>query len=177
MVQHRYFFALKPPAHQVRGIGAVRDGLPGDALVVDSRLHLTLAPTPLFDAEQPTVVEALRKLGGAVDAEPEPVLLDRLSAQGGSVALRPARPLRGVVAMASQLIRMMSRQALLLENYSCRPHLSLFYRFGQTFVRPIPPISWEARDIVLIHSLHGLTRHEELGRWSLATRQYRLSFE
>lgn len=47
------------------------------------------------------------------------------------------------------------------------PHLSLAYPSEGFQEEQIAPVSWEVRELVLVHSLVGQTEHRELARWSL----------
>jgi 2'-5' RNA ligase len=47
------------------------------------------------------------------------------------------------------------------------PHMTLFY--GDTMTPcPVPPVAWRAREIVLMHSVVGLTEHRRLASWPLS---------
>jgi 2'-5' RNA ligase len=61
------------------------------------------------------------------------------------------------------------RGAALDRSFS--PHVTLLYRKGRAFVRPVKPIAWRAAEFVLIHSEIGRTRYRELGRWPLVAVQ------
>ncbi len=47
------------------------------------------------------------------------------------------------------------------------PHLTISWSRRQIAERPVPPLRWTARELVLIHSLQGAGRHQVLGRWPL----------
>jgi 2'-5' RNA ligase len=51
------------------------------------------------------------------------------------------------------------------EHYT--PHLTLLYDDRHVAVRPIEPITWTAREFVLVRSLIGQSRHEVLARLPL----------
>jgi len=48
-----------------------------------------------------------------------------------------------------------------------KPHMTLLYHERRIAEHPIEPVSWTANEFVLIRSLHGQTKHIELGRWPL----------
>lgn len=74
-----------------------------------------------------------------------------------------------IVALRRQLLFALSRLARLpMPAASFTPHLTLIYNCGRTPLMTLEhPISWLAQDFVLVMSIHGETRHEELGRWKL----------
>jgi len=50
-----------------------------------------------------------------------------------------------------------------------KPHLTMAYDCPSFEpVRLTTPLIWEVTKSQLVHSVHGETRHKELGRWSLA---------
>jgi 2'-5' RNA ligase len=51
------------------------------------------------------------------------------------------------------------------EHYT--PHLTLLYDGCHVAARPIEPITWTAREFVLVRSLIGQSRHEVLARLPL----------
>lgn len=47
------------------------------------------------------------------------------------------------------------------------PHITLLYGDHDLPEQPVEPISWIARELVLVHSLHGQTMYQPKGRWLL----------
>jgi len=47
------------------------------------------------------------------------------------------------------------------------PHMTLLYDTRRLAPCSVEPVTWTAREFVLIHSRIGLTQHIPLGRWSL----------
>jgi 2'-5' RNA ligase len=45
--------------------------------------------------------------------------------------------------------------------------MTLLYGRGATVHQAIEPVAWTVRELVLVHSFLGETRHEVLGRWPL----------
>ena len=43
--------------------------------------------------------------------------------------------------------------------------MTLFYRNGEPFSRPVRPVRWIAEEFVLIHSIVGRTQYDVLGCW------------
>lgn len=174
-VLHRYFFALRPTEGVARRAGTLRDAFAdAGSGVRDERLHVTLGITDDFAERPVTVVDRLLGIGDAVDAEPFTLVLDRLSGNGRTIALRPSRTPPGLTALHRQLDAQMRYWNIRRPGWSFNPHMTLVYRPHQEFIRPIEPLAWEAADLVLIHSLVGRSQHRELGCWPLQRRQMEL---
>ncbi|MBO9714708.1 2'-5' RNA ligase family protein [Sphingomonas sp.] len=177
MLLHRLFFALLPPFVQRNLIAVHRDAFPGaTSLVANDRLHKTLAIAGDFERFPKAVAEAMLAIGAAVALGPFAVRLDRLSGSNRSIALRPSRRSAGLAELSRQLAEPLRRHGLARDGWSFSPHVTLLYRNGAPFQQPIEPIGWDATDFVLIHSVVGATRHVELGRWRLESRQGAFGF-
>jgi 2'-5' RNA ligase len=48
------------------------------------------------------------------------------------------------------------------------PHVTLMYDDSLLDATPVPPVTWMAGEVVLVHSLLGETRHIHLARWPLS---------
>jgi 2'-5' RNA ligase len=174
-VLHRYFFALQPPTPVASRAGMLRNAF-GDAggCVSDDRLHLTLGITDDHAERPAAVVDRLLGIGDALEAEPFALTLDRLSGNGRTIALRPSRTPPGLTALQRQIDAQMRYWNIRRPGWSFNPHVTLVYRPHQDFLRPIDPLTWEAAELVLIHSLVGRTQHRVLGNWPLRRRQMEL---
>jgi 2'-5' RNA ligase len=53
------------------------------------------------------------------------------------------------------------------EHGKIMPHITMLYDPAMVLEQAIEPVTWTVRELVLIHSLRGLTRHVILGRWPL----------
>lgn len=174
-ILHRYFFALQPPEPMVRRAAILRNAFAETGGGVrDDRLHVTLGITD-DHAERPArVVDRLLAIGDAIDGEPFMLSLDRLSGNGGTIALRPSRTPPGLTALQHQIDAQMRYWNIRRPGWAFNPHMTLVYRPHQPFLRPIEPLAWEAAELVLVHSLVGRTQHNLLGRWPLQRRQMEL---
>jgi 2'-5' RNA ligase len=47
------------------------------------------------------------------------------------------------------------------------PHMTLSYGRCSLDAQATEPVAWTVRELVLVHSFIGQTRHEVLGRWPL----------
>ena len=174
-VLHRYFYALLPLEDVGRRAGVLRNAF-ADAggTVRDERLHVTLGITDDFAERPAAVVDRLLGIGDAIDAEPFALVLDRLSGNGRTIALRPSRTPPGLTALQRRLDQQMRYWNIRRPGWTFNPHMTLVYRAHQEFLRPIEPVAWEATELVLIHCLVGRTQHRVLGTWPLQRRQMEL---
>jgi 2'-5' RNA ligase len=172
-VSHRLFFALRPPIVLARQVANAASWFETEgAPVAAERLHVTLfILDDRFDLPD-SLVAALTGVGNGVAAAPVEIVLDRVGGGERSIALRPGRRIAALDALHRQLDER-SRAAGIAPRagYAFNPHMTLGYRDGQPFGMAVPPVAWTARELVLIHSHLGRTRHEVLGRWPLADPQ------
>lgn len=177
VVCHRFFFAHVPPARPCALIGVHRDAIEGaHGHVTNDRIHVTLAITDDYEQYPAQLERELLAIGEEVAADPFGMSLDRLSGSARSVALRPSRRIGGLTDLHRQLDRGMSRRRLRRRDWTFSPHATLAYREGRPFQQPVTPVEWDATDFVLIHSAVGATRHTELARWPLISRQRSFGF-
>jgi 2'-5' RNA ligase len=175
---HRFFFALYPDADTAERICRLahgyrrRQGLSGWPMTAE-RLHLTLNPVhagrELDDREVAWVIEAAAR----VTRPSFLVGLDHIvSWRGGP------RPLVLVgqdgtigVEMLQAAIHLALRQAGLARRprRELRPHVTLLRDEAETPTEFVGPVRWRVREFSLVHSPHGESRHEVLGRWALET--------
>lgn len=108
----------------------------------------------------------------ALAAEPFAVAFDavRNNALVGAIAGRGLRDFR------KALVRHLAAHGIPVPPYKARPHLSLTYGTLSQRNIAIPPIGWQVDEFLLIRSVHGEGRHEELGRWPLIARQHAFAF-
>ncbi|WP_066725451.1 2'-5' RNA ligase family protein [Sphingomonas pituitosa] len=176
-IEHRLLFAFRLAASVRSLVAGHRDGLgPAASIVSDDRLHMTLAITSDHPQLPCAAADMLCAIGSSLTASPIALRLDQLSGARGSIALRPARRIKALSELTATLNRRMAAAGLLRDKWRCHPHVTLLYRAGAPFSRPIDPICWTATDFVLIHSIVGATRHIELGRWPLIERQGSFGF-
>lgn len=172
---HRLFFALQPPIPEMRRMGLIRDALgAADTPVTNDRFHLSLGITNDYASLPHDLVHRAMQIGDTISGDPFALCLDRLSAGAHSVALRPSRRPPALTALQKRINDLMLYWGMRRTDWSFSPHVTLAYREGPAFLEPITPVSWEAREVVLIHSLVGMTRHVELGRWPLIRHQLEL---
>jgi 2'-5' RNA ligase len=167
---HRLFYALRPPEGAVDYIMEEQRRFGPGWGIRQEHLHVTLAmandhamfPTPLADR--------MLAVGDRIAADPFRFILNQVAASRRSVAMRPSKALSQLGHFQRQLdIGMTMAGIAARAGWRFSPHLTLLYRHGRPFSRWIDAVSWTVTDFVLIHSLVGLTRHEDLGRWRLGS--------
>ena len=176
MSAHRLFYAFLPTGEARGAIIDYRNLEAPASIVSDLRLHMTVAipndyhrvPTPLID----------RLLGAAANVAGAPVslVLDRLSATGRSIVVRPSRRPATLVNVQEQLQRALASVFGLRCDWTFNPHVTRGYDRRPYSECAIAPIVWTADSVVLVHSHVGTTRHDILGQWRLVDRQGSFAF-
>ena len=169
IICHRLLFAVRPPAEVVPQIGALF-ALPGmEGRRVPARnLHIAiemLEDSLFYPARE---VRAALGAGAKVEVEPFEIILDRLAGSHGLVALRPSRRLP-MLQHLHEVVREARADAGLpeREGYRFNPTMTLVYREGMPFTRPIDPIVWRVEQLELVDSLVGSSRQDPVGHWPL----------
>jgi RNA 2',3'-cyclic 3'-phosphodiesterase len=173
--RHRLFFALKPPLAEARRIGLARDGLGiTSGAVSNDRLHVTIGITQDYASLPGDVVHHAMRIGDGISGDPFDLCLDRLSAGAESVALRPSRRPPALTMLQKRIDALLTYWGVRRADWRFSPHVTLGYRPGPVSLEAVAPIAWQVREVVLIHSIVGATRHIELGRWPLVRHQLEL---
>lgn len=168
-LRHRLFWAIRPTAPVDTQIGNFVEQLaPGMPRVRNDRLHVTMGITEDYPEEPTDLAATMREISDDIAARPFEMMVDRLAGSSGSVALRPSRRVTGLHALHDQIMAVTRRARLALRRqWHFNPHVTLFYRDGAPFTRDITAFRWRVDELVLIHSLVGLTEHRVLGCWPL----------
>jgi 2'-5' RNA ligase len=169
---HRLFWAIIPVTPFDVQIGNfIEKFAPGARRVRNDRLHVTMGITEDFPDEPTELARTMLDISDDIAAQPFDILVDRLTANEGSVALRPSRRIGGLYALQDQIMDVTRRAGVTLRRqWHFNPHVTLLYRHGVPFSRDIEGFRWRVDELVLIHSLIGLTEHRVLGRWQLRGR-------
>lgn len=166
---HRLFFALRPPLVLARQIVAAAHWFEdGRGVLRAEHVHVTLDlldDRPDFDRD---LAKRLLDVGERVAADPFHVVLDRVVASSGSIALRPSHRIPALDALRDEIVRQRHAAGIAgREGYRFSPHVTLGYRKGAPFDQAVAPVAWPVEEFVLIDSHVGAGRHETLGRWPL----------
>ncbi|NYE29530.1 2'-5' RNA ligase [Rhodanobacter sp. K2T2] len=176
------FFALLPDeqakAEMIRiGERLVKSHRLGGSSVDIDRLHITLTPIGKPDRLRQPLEGALLAAAENVRMKAFEVTLDsamrfsNTSADGRFpfVLCADASTTQAALNLRKALAQAQYAQGLFVPGVSSyMPHVTLLYGHGvEAIEQPIPPISWRAREFMLIRSFFGQSRHEVMGRWPL----------
>jgi 2'-5' RNA ligase len=166
---HRFFLAIPPPAAEAARIGALRDGLGGAVgRVSDDRLHITMLIFDDLPFVPPLLAEVVKQAMASLNTPPLHLSFDRIVTSGRNTCLVSGEGLPALTALKKHLVAALNGVGLPpRKKWVFNPHISLLYDAHEPRTEAIMPISWKAEEIVLIHSLVGLTKHVELDRWPL----------
>jgi 2'-5' RNA ligase len=174
----RLFFGLFPDATAAGRIAGLADRLraehrlAGRPLQAD-RLHVTVSHVDDFAGLPDRVVAAARDAGASVRAAPFDIAFDRVASFANRrdkkpFVLRGGDGLAPLIAFQQALSLAMAKAGLgRYVETRFTPHVTLLYDAALVPEQPVEPIRWTVRELVLVHSLLGQTRHVALGRWPL----------
>jgi RNA 2',3'-cyclic 3'-phosphodiesterase len=136
-----------------------------------SRFHISLQCLGEHDEEPEQVVADARKAAASVRMRPFAVMFDRIASFSGREGNYPLVLLGddGVVGltMLYQSLGTAMRNVGLEARLDFTPHMTLLYDDRRIGERPIKPICWTVRELVLVLSLIRKTKYVFLGRWPL----------
>jgi 2'-5' RNA ligase len=165
---HRLFVALLPPADTAARIGAVRDGLQPRGHVANERLHITMGLLADMATLDEDILMRARLALSRVRAAPVQLCFDRLSSSSKTICLIPGERPAALDALQEKIEVAFLEAGLAFAPYwSFNPHMTLLYGPRERTGEAIMPISWCASEVVLVHSLIGLTRHIIVDRVAL----------
>lgn len=172
------FFALMPDAAATAQASLIASRHLADRRMIGRplaphRFHVTLFSVGGFLGKVPDeIMTATQAAAASVRAEPFEVSLDRATSFHRSRGKRPYVLLGGdgvadIMPFYRDLGGAMHRAGLHVSGggHSFRPHLTLAYASEYRAEIPVDPVSWIAREFVLIESWVGLTQHHVRGRW------------
>lgn len=176
-VTDRLFFAIRPDAAAAARATRIAErlrsafGLTGEPIAPE-RLHLSLHHLGDYTGVPRDIVARADEAASDLAARPFEVAFDRVAS---FPVRRPRRPLvlrggedRSLTGFHAALGEAMRRRGLgrwVAPRFS--PHVTLLYDAQCVTARPVEPVAWTVRELVLVHSLHGQARHVALGRWPL----------
>jgi RNA 2',3'-cyclic 3'-phosphodiesterase len=181
-LRHRLFFALVPDAEAAARLthisGQLRkaNSLAGKPITTE-HLHITLHhlgdyPEP---GVPPEMLEKARVAGDSLNMPSFEVTFDCVMSffktANHPFILRGKAGLDRTRAFQEALGRAMVKAHLgHCVDTRFTPHMTLSYEKRNVPEQAIEPVSWTARELVLVHSLIGQTRHIHLARWPLPQR-------
>ncbi len=169
-LRHRFFYALFPPPALAAEI-AQRFAMEGVRMIRADRLHVTIDLSEDFADYPDDTADALIAAGSRVDVPPFALTFDSVVDTPYTMSLRPEAPEPGMPALHDAIVAARVDAGVEgREGYRFAPHITLAYRKGPAGVRSIPPVGWTVDRFVLVHSLIGQGRYDEIGCWPLRVR-------
>jgi 2'-5' RNA ligase len=176
---HRLFFAIRPPRDAAWSLQRLADGWRRTRgvtapLMPHDRLHISLNSLGAHDALPSRQIAAAKAAVAAVSMPPFVVALDRVGTWGRGEGVRRVVAwaddgLVGVHFLHGHIHRALARSGLgSAVEPSLQPHLTLLRAKDETPLEFVDPVSWRVEEFVLLDSVWGEGRHEEMGRWRLA---------
>jgi RNA 2',3'-cyclic 3'-phosphodiesterase len=175
----RLFFSVFPDPKTATQIARAawnlrRDhGLKGRPLLT-SRFHCSLYGFEQRGGPSPSLVAKTEEAAALVTAASFKLLFNCVKSFSGRAGNHPLvlagdDGVIGLMRLYSSLCAALCKVGLRpRECSSFTPHLTLLYGDRCVSEQPIEPISWTVREIVLVLSLIGQTKHLLLNRWRLA---------
>jgi RNA 2',3'-cyclic 3'-phosphodiesterase len=178
-LKNRLFFAVFPEAlaaARSRDVAQrLRDqhGLRGRPLA-QSHLHVSLHGVGEYPGIPSGVVADACAAAATVSVEAFSISFDHagsLATKRGllPLVLRAEAPPAALFGLRLRLGDALARKGLPCGRArSFTPHMTLLYDLRHIETCAIEPVTWIVRELVLVHSRHGETRHIWLGRWPLS---------
>ena len=170
---YNLFFSIFPDAEAAHAIAIQAahlgrtHGLASQPLLAH-RLHVTLHDLGGYAELPPDMVKTARAAGDAVAAHAFDVVFDRAMSfpSSGTYVLCGGAGTAQLAVFRLSLGQAMGDAGLPVKR-SFTPHMTVLYDRHPIAEHAIEPISWTAKEFVLINSHVGKGVHEVLGRWSL----------
>jgi 2'-5' RNA ligase len=167
------FFAIFPDADAAKAIAIQaahlgrEHGLVGKPLFAH-RLHVTLHDLGGYAQLPPDMVKTARAAGDAVAAPAFDVVFDRAMSfpSSGTYVLCGGAGAAQLAAFRQSLGLAIGHAGLPVKR-SFTPHMTVLYDRHPVAEHAIEPITWTAKEFVLVNSHVGKGVHEVLGRWPL----------
>lgn len=163
------FFAIMPDPADGARLTALGKQISPARLHPAERFHLSLMGIRLEAGSQDAQIRAAQEIGAAVAAAPFEVVLPTACSFRDSLVLCCGDHAAAAMTQLQALLSAAAERKLgLPAKRSYAPHLTLAYRAPRIPPTPLnSPISWLAREFVLIRSDQGQGRYTRLGRWPL----------
>lgn len=181
--EHRIFFAVRlaggaaDDAFALAGQVRTEHGLRGRLIPTD-RLHVTLHWLQDHAVFPDELVTQAGLAGRRVEIERFDVTFNRIESMGDETHGGPL-VLRGSDGLAALRRLQRALGAAMIDaglgqyvRSSFKPHVTLLYDDGFVAPQAVDPIGWTVTEFVLVHSIIGKSKHLELGRWALQSKQF-----
>lgn len=173
---NRYFFAVVPDTRVASEIDRLACDLRRSRrlrgrVIGPDRYHISLCGLASPGPAPEQSVDLLRRIGARISVAPFDVGFDHAVSFGQTARKRPLVLARSEAMPALERLQARLRQAMascdMPTKRQFNPHLTLLYDESLLPAIDVPVLRWTVRDFVLIRSVHGESRHEQLARWPL----------
>lgn len=168
LMPDNYFLALMPPADCLNDIFAAQKLVHGGKLMNAPRLHITMY---LLDPVARDLNASLDRLQGLISDASLPaarVIFDQVVGASGTGLLLGTERMEGLFGLRDKLVALFEPKGIAQwPNYRFNPHMTLMRGKVEKSQIAIDPISWDAREIALVHSFVGQSRYEIMATWPL----------
>jgi RNA 2',3'-cyclic 3'-phosphodiesterase len=176
---HNIFFALYPPPEQARAIWRLADRMSEEQgwrgpRVPRDRLHITLNHLGCFPTLPQRLISAASDAITQLTVRSFVLALNRVVSFESRVRRSPRvltgdDGLIGVDGLYGAIQAALACGGLKHRGpKSITPHLTLARNDSKAPESFIDPVAWRVREVLLIHSPYGESRHDILDRWALA---------
>lgn len=177
------FFTVLPDTNTAGSMAKLAQQICGETRskskpLAANRLHVTLHHLGNFAGGLPQErVDAAMNAAASIRMEPFSVEFDHVLSfaskpRPGPLVLGGGAGVTGLHALHDELARALQNAGI--EDHTVSPnaapytpHVTLAYGMPWLATRPVDAVSWNVRELVLMHSLLGRTRHVPLARWPL----------
>jgi RNA 2',3'-cyclic 3'-phosphodiesterase len=175
-LRDRLFLAILPDPETAERIARLGENLKQarrftGRLIRPEHLHISLFFMGGFEGLPERIIARTKLALEEVEALPFTVTFDRSASFGRMAEKHPFVLLGGdtqLFALRAALAGALMQQKLgHVTRAPFTPHMTLLYDSRFVDEAPIVPLSFTAREVVLVHSLYGATRHEHLARRAL----------
>lgn len=169
------FFALFPDQAAAARLAktarqlCIRHRLEGRAFAPE-RFHVSVLGLGAHAGLPDELVAGARDVAATIAAAPFEVTFDRAVSFLGRprpLVLCSEDDVPELVALQRALGSAMHKQGLGRQKSQYTPHVTMLYDERAVEDHAIEPVTWTVREMVLVHSLKGLSRYVALGRWPL----------
>jgi 2'-5' RNA ligase len=171
----RLFFAVVPESAAAERIARLGEKLRQvhrlrGKPILPQHLHITLWHVgDAFFTPSSELISTLVRRAGYVEMPSFRISFDRvMSFRNGAFVLTGAEGIAGLEMLHERLQAVLALPGRRPPRSAFTPHMTLLRDERLLPSRPIDPIDWTAREIVLVHSLLGRTTHRHLARLPLS---------
>lgn len=169
------FFALRPDdatCERIRSLAIrLQDTYGLEGKITDAeQLHMTLCFLGSVSKLPPDAVAAADAAARTLQAQPLPLVFDRVKSFPGSNAFVLCQDVESpaVIQLRSRLLMALARSGRFRpDKREFRAHITLMHDPKLVSLQEVEPVGWIASELLLMRSHHGLAPYQVLGRYRL----------